>query len=219
MDLTAIIQWVALTVFGAAALVSLRSFRNDFPVVMKSLSVLWITLFMIDLAGNILRIRNNNNHWLYNIFGWLFYLPLALLYFRVIDSTSIRKAIRVFIPVFFVLIIIDSLLIEGVRQLQSVIIVCGGASIAFMAAAYIRQLYISESNDRISADPWFWFSLAFILYFGTSVPYLGMLNFLWENYPHFAALYYYYINISFTIVLHCLIITGFLCRTNYRKSS
>lgn len=219
MAFTEIISWLALSVFGAAAIISLRSFINDFPVELKIFSALWVLLFIIDVIGNIMREMNIHNHWLYNIFGWLFYLPLAGLYYRILESAFIRKLVKLFAVIFTLLIIVDSLFIEGVKQLQSIIIVCGGASVTFMAAAYLRQLYISESNEKISRDPWFWFSVALIVYFGASVPYLGMFNYLWEHYEDFAAVYYFYINISFTILLHCLIITGFLCRTNYRKSS
>lgn len=219
MTVTEIISWFALCVFGAAAIVSLRSFTRDFPQELKMLSVLWVVLFIIDVVGHIMREKNIHNHWLYNIFGWLFYLPLAGLYYRVMESLFVRKLIKIFAVVFTLLIIADSIFLEGVKQLQSIIIVCGGAAITFMAAAYVRQLYISESNEKISRDPWFWFSVAFIVYFGASVPYLGMFNYLWEHYQDFAAVYYFYINISFTILLHLLIITGFLCRTNYRKSS
>jgi hypothetical protein len=211
------ISWLALCIFGAAAIISLRSFRKDFPADLKWLSILWVVLFMIDVGGSILKIENIHNLWVYNIFGWLFYLPLALLYAKKIDHSFIRKCVRVFAVLFSIVIISDTLFIEGFHQLQSLVIVIGGTAIIILAAAYLRQLYLSDSNDRITRDPWFWFSIAFIVYFGASVPYLGMLNYLWQNYMDFAAVYYYYIYITFTLLMHCLIIIGFLCRTNFQK--
>jgi hypothetical protein len=211
------ISWLALGIFGTAAIISLRSFRNNFPDELKFLSVLWVVLFLIDVVGTIMRIRNINNLWLYNIFGWLFYLPLAGLYYQKINHPVVRKSIRVFAMLFTMMIVADTLFIEGFRQLQSLIIVIGGTAIIILAAAYMRQLYQSESNENITRDPWFWFSIAFVVYFGGSVPYLGMLNYLWEHYTDFAAVYYFYIYIGFTMVMHCLIIIGFLCRTNFQK--
>jgi hypothetical protein len=211
------ISWLALGIFGAAAIISLRSFRNNFPADLKWLSVLWVLLFLIDVGGSILKIRNVHNLWVYNIFGWLFYLPLAALYYQKIDNTIVRKCIRVFAVLFMIMIVADTLFIEGFQRLQSLVIVVGGTAITIIAAAYLRQLYQSESNEKITRDPWFWFSIAFIVYFGGSVPYLGMLNFLWEHYTDFAAVYYFYIYITFTMVMHSLIITGFLCRTNFQR--
>lgn len=134
-----------------------------------------------------------------------------------IDHSFIRKCVRAFAILFSIVIIFDTLFIEGFHQLQSLVIVIGGTAIIILAAAYLRQLYLSDSNERITRDPWFWFSIAFIVYFGASVPYLGMLNYLWKNYMDFAAVYYYYIYITFTLLMHSLIIIGFLCRTNFQK--
>lgn len=217
MPLTEWITWIAFGIFGSAAIISLRSFRNNFPTELKLLSVLWVVLFLIDVVGIIMRIRNLNNLWLYNIFGWLFYLPLVGLYYQKIDHPVIRKSIKVFAMLFTLMIVADTFFIEGFRQLQSLVIVVGGTAIIILAAAYLRQLYLSESNESITHDPWFWFSIAFIVYFGGSVPYLGMLNYMWEHYTHFAAVYYFYIYITFTMMMHGLIITGFLCRTNFQK--
>lgn len=208
-----------MAIFGAAALISLRSLRKNFPADLKLLSILWVILFLIDVAGIIMKTRNMHNHWLYNIFGWLFYLPLAALYYQKINQPVIRLCIKVFAILFTLMIIADTLFIEGFWKLQSLVIVVGGTAIIALAAIYLRQLYFSDSNEKITRDPWFWFSIAFIVYFGASVPYLGMLTYLWENYRDFAAMYYFYINITFTMVMHCLIITGFLCRTNFQKSS
>jgi hypothetical protein len=211
------ISWLALGVFGAAAFVSLRSFRHNFPGNLKWLSVLWVLLFFIDVVGSLLKARHFQNLWLYNIFGWLFYLPLAALYYHVIDHAFIRTSIKVFAALFLMLIVADTFLLEGFWQLQSLIIVIGGTAVIILAGAYLRQLYLSDSNENIMRDPWFWFSVAFIVYFGASVPYLGMLNYLWQNYTDFAAVYYSYIYIAFTMLLHCFIIIGFLCRTSFQK--
>lgn len=211
------ISWFALGIFGTASIVGIRSFRTHAPADMKWLSLLWVVLFIIDVGGNILKAKNIDNLWLYNIFGWLFYLPLAALYYQVIDHPLIRRCIRVFIPLFMLIIVTDTFFIEGFHRLQSLVIVTGGIAIIILAGAYLRQLYLSESNDNITSDPWFWFSVAFIVYFGVSVPYLGMLNYLWQHYTDFAAVYYSYIYIAFTMLMHGLIITGFLCRTNFQK--
>src|SRR5437870_3445374 len=107
------ISWLALSIFGAAAFISLRSFRNNFPPDLKGLSVLWVLLFMIDVGGSILRARNIHNLWIYNIFGWLFYLPLAALYYKKIENSFIRKCIKVFAILFTLMIVADTLFIEG----------------------------------------------------------------------------------------------------------
>lgn len=211
------LSWTMLCVFGAAAIVSLFSFRHAHLVGLRKLSLLWITLFLLDLVGYSMREMNLSNHWLYNIYNWIFYTAVVFLYYHQLQSPIVKTIIKIFMIVFPLFILIDSLFIEDIFRLQGLVIVLGGNFIIFAAAAYLQQLYKSNDTERITRDPWFWFSVAFIIYFAAAVPYLGMFNYLWDRYPDFAGMYFYYIYISFTLVLHILMIKGFLCRLNYQK--
>jgi hypothetical protein len=206
-----------LIIVGLTALVSLISFRNNYPLALKKLSALWVFNFCVDLAGHITRYYHINNHWLYNMYFWIMYLVLAHLYDEQISNTYVHRCIRWFYFVLPVLIIIESV-IYGINELQSAVIVVGGVFIIFLAAAYFRQLYLSEETVPINHDPWFWFSFGFLIHFGGTVPFLGMLNYLLEQYPSFTKFYYLYFSNSFTILLNLLIITGILCQRNYQKS-
>lgn len=212
-----ILRSLALFVFGAAATCSLIGFRYHYPINLKRLSILWVILFLLDVYGNILG-RTGRNHWLYNVFNWIWYASLAYLYYHQLQSQFIRRIIRLFLVAFPLFVVADSIFIEGIVQLQSLVIVLGGGFVVFMAAAYFRHLYLSEETENIQNDPWFWFSFGFIVYFaGGSVPFLGMLNYLNESAVKFARIYYSYVYLSFTILLHLLILTGFLCRRNYYR--
>jgi hypothetical protein len=206
-----------LTTVGLAAATSLISFRYDYPLALRQLSILWAFNFCADLAGYITRSMGIRNLWIYNINFWILYMALAYLYRQQIRSRRIRAAIGIFYFIFPPLVIINCWL-SGINDLQTVIIVAGGAFIVFLAAAYFRQLYISDDSDRITRDPWFWFSFGFLIQFGGTLPFLGMLNYLWQHYPQFTRFYYLYFSNAFTILLNILIIVGFLCRRNYQKS-
>ena len=217
MSLEQFIFVFPLSVVGLAAITSLISFRYDYPIALRQLSALWVFNFLADLAGYITRSMGIKNLWIYNIDFWVLYIVLAWLYKQQIGSRRIRAAISMFHFVFLPLVIIDTILF-GINDLQTVVIVAGGAFIVFLAAAYFRQLYISDDSTRITRDPWFWFSFGFIIQFGGTMPFLGMLNYLWQHYPQFTRFYYLYFSNTFTILLNILIIVGFLCRRNYQKS-
>lgn len=217
MSALEIIRSSALMVFGAAATCSLLSFRYHYPTNLRRLSVLWVALFTLDVYGHILG-KIGPNHWLYNVFSWIWYPSLAYLYYHELEDNLVRKIIRIFLIAFPLFILADCLFIEGITKLQTHVIVFGGAFVVFMATAYFRHLYNSEGTQNITRDPWFWFSFGFIIYFaGGSVPFLGMLNYLTQNDLKFAANYYHYIYLSLTVLLHLLILIGFVCRVNYRK--
>jgi len=206
-----------LFVVGLAAATSLISFRNNYPDVLKKMSVLWVINFCFDLAGHITKHYGIKNHWLYNILFWIMCMSLAHLYDQQIKNKYVHSSIRWFYVLFPLLVLTESIVV-GIRDLQTVIIVTGGIFMIFLAACYFRQLYLSNESERITRDPWFWFSFGFIIHYGTTTPFLGMLNYLWHHYPAFTSFYYSYFSNSFTILLNILIITGFLCQTNYQKS-
>lgn len=206
-----------ITVVGLAAATSLISFRYDYPIALRQLSILWVFNFFADLAGYITRALDIRNLWIYNIDFWVLYMGLAWLYRQQIISRRISAAAGIFCILFPLLVVAD-VIVFGINDLQTVIIVAGGAFIVFLAAAYFRQLYISEDTERITRDPWFWFSFGFLIQFGGTLPFLGMLNYLWHHYPRFTRFYYLYFSNMFTILLNLLIIAGFLCRRDYQKS-
>lgn len=217
MNTEQLISTLPIIIVGLAAAISLISFRNHYPLTMKQLSLLWVLNFIADLSGHITKYAGMKNHWIYNIYFWILYLVLAYLYDKQIENKYIHHSIRWFYIVFPVLIITESIR-HGIGDLQTIIIVIGGIFMIALAVAYFRQMYLSEETTRITRDPWFWFSIGFLIHFGGTIPFLGMLNYLWQRSPAFTHFYYLYFSNSFTIFLNLLIIVGFLCRRNYQKS-
>jgi hypothetical protein len=200
-----------------AAVSSLSAFRFQFPLSLKLLCITWVFMFAIELVGHILQSKGIRNHWLYNIFNPLFYILLALIYKRVIASSAVKRIIITFFIVFPLFIVINSLFIQGLGSLQTLTIVIGGSFVVLLSGVYFWQLYQSDSTEKISHDPFFWFSFGFVLYFGGTVPYLGMLNYLWKISQEFTRFYFVYFYNVFSIVLNVLVTIGFLCRRNYPK--
>jgi hypothetical protein len=217
MDFDQIISLLPITIVGLAALVSLISFRAGYPLVLKQLSVLWVVNFLFDLAGNITTHLKIPNHWIYNIYWWIQYPALAYLYGKLLKSKFIHRCIRWFYFIFPLLVIFESIW-RGLIELQTIMIVTGDIFMITLTVAYFRQLYLSEETEPITRDPWFWFSFGFLIHFGGTVTFLGMLNYLWQRFPDFTKFYYVYFSNTFTIMLNLLIIAGFLCKRNYQKS-
>lgn len=216
MTIRDLFSTLPLFIVALAAATSLISFRKNYPLTLKKLSVLWVVNFCVDLAGHLTKYYGIRNHWLYNIFFWIMYMTLAHLYDQQIQNKFVHYSIRWF-HILFPLLIVAEYIIAGITDLQTLIIVTGGIFMIFLAACYFRQLYLSDESENITRDPWFWFSFGFIIHFGNTTPFLGMLNYLWYHYPAFTSFYYSYFSNTFTILLNILIITGFLCQRNYQK--
>ena len=219
MSFIHVISIFPLAFVGITAIISLQAFTYHLPIQFKILSATWCLYFAVDIAGHVTSMLHIYNHWLYNIFNLFFYPSLMYVYQWQLQNRRIRKIIPGLYVGFIVFVMINSLFIQGIATLQTLTIVVGNSIIIFLAGTYFWEMYISEATEKISRDPFFWFSFGFILYFGGTLPFLGMLNYLWQRNEEFTTFYYRYISNAFAILLNILIVIGFLCRKNYQRSS
>lgn len=218
MSLNQFITVLPLFFIGLAAVISTRAFATSLPLPLKMLSRLCLITFAVELAGHLTR-DQNNNFWIYNIFHVFYYIYLANIYYHTLTSENIKMVIPLFYVTFLLFAIFNTLFLQGMHSLQTYTLVLGGSFMIFLAGAYFWELFTSTENESITRDPFFWFSFGYILYFGGTVPFLGMFNYLSNNFYEFTVFYYRNFSNAFSILLSILIMIGFLCRKNFQKSS
>jgi hypothetical protein len=213
-----VLSMVPLFFIASAAIASVRAQITDAPEPLKILSKLWLAMLLVEIAGHFTR-KDEENYWLYNCFHLLYYPVLANIYSYFISNEKVRASIQVFYWVFVSFFLCNTLFIQGIRPLQTMTLVFGGCFIIFLGGSYFWQLFNSNDNQKITADPFFWLSFGLILYFGGTVPFLGMFNYLKENFFDFAYFYFTYVYNAFAIILNIIIVITFLCKINYPKLS
>jgi hypothetical protein len=208
----------------AASIVALIAFRRWLPLHFKLLLVFVFLYAFVDTAGNIIaryyidtagniiaRYYKLNNHFYYNLVWGVQYMVIAYFYYHTLQSRIIKKIIVGFFALFPIFFIINASWIQGFYRLQTYSIVLGASFMLLFAVSYIWQVYTSTETQSIFRDPVFWFSLAWLFYYGLTAPYLGMLNYLLNNFYDFASDYYLWV-IDFSDCLRSsLLIIGFLC--------
>lgn len=212
----ALLPLLSLSFIGLAALVSTRALFTNASPPLKILSRLWLAMFGVEVVGHFTR-QEEENYWLYNCFHFFFYPWLANIFSYVIENRKVQTSITAFYWVFILFVVCNTLFIQGFRAWQTLTHVVGGCFIIFLGGAYFIQLLNSMDNERITADSFFWLSFGLVLYFGGSVPFLGMFNYLKNNFFDFTSFYFTYVYNMFSIVLNLLIIRAFLCRMSYPK--
>ncbi len=180
--------------------------------VMRLLAVSIMLIALIDTAGTVLAGFHKGNHFLYNILYAINFLILGLFFSKVLRSLFMKRLAYIFLISFSLFHIINTVFIQGFEKLNTYSYVFGGSFVLVFSIAYIWQLYMSDETKSIWRDPAFWFSVAWLIYFAVSVPYFGMLNFLWEQYPDFTSFYFSVIYFAAAIIYNLLITTGLLCR-------
>jgi hypothetical protein len=215
-----ILPFIPLAFLCLAAVVSLRSFKKKYPYYLKAFSLFWCFVFLIDLTGHLL-IRTKattNNHWLYNTAQIITALFMAWFYFQILKGRKSKMILSWLLPVILLLLLINSFFIQPITRLQTNSFVITGFLIASLAATYFWQLNQSDETQALTKDPLFWINLGLIFYYVATAPFLGMLNYIYSNFPKFTGLYFKIVSYGFSIFLNLCITISFLCRKNHQKS-
>ncbi len=218
-QLYAIVPFIPLAIIGITSLISLRTFIIDAPEPLKKLSRLWLVLFAVEMSGLLLKyVAGKPNKWIFNLFYVFFFIYLSSIFSRVLESPRVQTVIGFFYIAFIAFAIVNGLFIQDVREFHTLTYVVGGIFSIYLSGSYLWQMVVSPDNDSVTRDPFFWVSFALILYFGGTVPFYGMFNYLERHHYEFTVFYHTYISNSFAIVLNILIMIALLCRKRYPKS-
>lgn len=187
-------------------------FRKTLPLSYRWFILLIIILSILETVANAIGFfARMKNHFVWNII-YVIQLTLVPYFFKFwLRRLWIKKIITIYIYIFPLSVLVNTLWIQGFFTLHTYNFVIGGSFILFLSVAYLGELYTNEESQNILRNPVFWFSLAYLFYFAVSVPYLGMLNYLVTNYLSFATLYYEHIFERTNCLYNILLTIGFLC--------
>lgn len=210
MSESQIIPLIPLIFIAIAMIAGLFVLASNAQQPLKMLAQLWIIVFTAEVMGRVvIYFEYDNNYPIYNLLQFILFFFLAIIYFEVLQNENVRNSIRIFFGVLLVFVLINSLFIQGIFNFQTLTRILGCIFILYLAGAYLWQLYISQDNDKITADPFFWLSFGLIFYYGGTTPFIGMLNYMNENFPDFTMFYRDYISNAFSIFLNILVTVAF----------
>jgi len=187
-------------------------YRKTLPFSYRWFAMLVILLSILETIGNVIAFSGIRDHFFFNIIFaiQLTFIPFFFKYWLHLQAVK-KRIIPVFLFIFPLLILINTLWGQGFYTLQTYTYALGGSIVLLLSVAYLRELYTDEETQNIFYDPVFWLSIAFLIYFSVTVPFYSMLNYLLKNQLEFVAKYYLII-IDVTICLYnILLTTGFLC--------
>jgi hypothetical protein len=194
-----------------ACLTAIFVFRKSLPFSFRWFIIFVVFVSILETAANYMAFKHIRDHFLFNII-FAFQLILLPLFFKHwLRQVMIKKIITGYLLIFPLLLLINTIWIQGFYTLQTYTYAFGGSFVLLLSVAYLRELYTDDETQNVFRNPVFWFNIAYLIYFAVSVPYFGMLNYLVENQLEFAAKYYVVI-IDGTICLYNILLTiGFLC--------
>lgn len=204
-------QFYTIFFVWLAGFTAIFVFRKSLKFSYRLLLVLIILVSVFETTAFILASRNIKNHFLFNISDFIQFIALPYFFYLHLQNHSIKKIILGYFILFPLFVLVNTFWIQGPETLHTYSYVLGGGFVLSLTIAYLWQLYISKERRNIFLDPMFWISAAYLSYFTISVPYLGMLNYLWSMNPTFTRWYYLVIYDGGLIINKLLLTVGFVC--------
>lgn len=159
---------------------------------------------------------------MFNIFTaseFVFYSAIFLLH---LNNVTLKKIIRLLIPTYLVLVIINILFIQGVNSFHTYTFLLGSFFMVVYSCFFLYESILPESlNTNLSKQPFFWVCIGLLIFYLGSV----IINALFE-YLTSASLkaqgteIYTTITNSLNVILYGSFSIAFiLCRNNRKTSS
>lgn len=213
------VHFIYLAPLLTGALISLKSFRFQWPGAYKWFSVFLIGTACMELAAVAWKLQlhqtaywnfSNSNLWIYNGYFLPEYLFYFFFYSSVLDDTWLKKGRLTFAILHSAFALLNLCIFQGPRQLNTYTIIIGNLVVLGCALLYFRQELLRKVPRNLNADALFWISLGAVLFHTVSLPYFICINYLSRtNLPMAIALFN--ILLMLNIVLYSCYLTAFLC--------
>lgn len=213
--------YLYIFILGLSFLTSLVSFKLNYPIHLKIFSILLgITLINEIIANYFLTaLHLRSNHPVYNVFMLIEFWVFAFYYSFILKSRFQKIINRLFLILFPVFWYITTFhLFNGLNHWNSYLILAGFSFTVFWSVAYCYQLFTSAQLIRFRRHSEFWIAIGLIIFYSCNLPYLGMYNFLSNNFPELAEQLKKVLQPT-NCIMYFLFIYAYLCRTtNIMKS-
>lgn len=195
-----------------------RGFIYFFPFLLVTVTVELVAKFVMGENTNSRPAR----FLMFNIFTtaeFVFYSAIFLLH---LNNTTLKKIIRILIPVYLVLVTVNIIFIQGPNSFHTYTFLLGSFFMVVYSCFYLYESILPESlNSNLSKQPFFWVCIGLLIFYLGSV----IINALFE-YLTSASLMaqgtviYTTITNSLNVILYGSFSIAFiLCRNNRKTSS
>ncbi len=209
------IFYLYITILAFAFIVSLISFKLNYKIHLKIFSVLLGLTLVNEIIANyflsVLHLRSNLP--VYNIFMLIEFWVFALYYSYILKSRFQKIIIRLFLILFPVFWYITTFhFFNGLNHWNSYLILAGFSFTVFLSVAYCYRLFTSDQLIKFRKQSEFWIAIGLIIFYSCNLPYLGMYNYLSNNFSELALQLKKVLQPT-NCLMYALFIYAYICRT------
>lgn len=214
--------YIYLFVLLTSTILVIANIDKDLPYLLlqKQVAVLMVITLMTEVSGLYLTELKIQNSYIYNLFVFFQFMYVSWLFYGVISSGSFRTIIRIFLALFPVIFLVNSLYFQNfVEVFQTNIFLLGSLFMVFLAISYFYFLMTEPSYAELNILqlPMFWLSTGMLFYFSGAFVWAIYLNFLiGEDYSLAGSISR--ITTILASLMYILFAIGFSCHKLFRTS-
>ncbi len=171
------------------------------------LFTLWF-IVIIEFFGKWYRMNIGNNHIVYNVYNFINFSFLLILYLTYLKKKIHKKWVTYFLIFYIVSFFLNSIIQNYMTQIQVAPFIVGALCIIITIIFYFSEILNSNQVLYISKNLLFWISVGLLLYFVGKIPTRIVKNY-WTGMNGYG-----YISITefiLSIIMNIFFITGFVC--------
>jgi hypothetical protein len=201
--------------FSLAAAV--LTYKRTQPFYMKIFLLFLAVTFAIESTMWVIAVYlHNRTTWLANIGLIIEFSFYGLFFYQVLRGVFIKNLIRVFLVTFPLFSIYNITLGQGLHVFNHHTFIFGGVMVVMLCVMYFYELMRSPSYVDIIREPVFWIATGVIFFYIGTLPYFGLINYLFKHFPEIAKSYFVIVKVL-NILLYILFTIAYLCRRGRQR--
>ena len=176
-------------------------------------SLLWLVAFslLVEIIGWHFKVK-----WIYRFFQPIEYLIIAKYFFKVIQSSKIRKLINVTITLVVVLNMFNIFFYKEFKQLTTYCFLGGAFFLSVWSILYFKQCFKELYETDFAHNPEFWICTGILFFYAGSFFQMGFTNIIY-SYNKELAQNLYVINHFLNYIFYVMLTYGFICQAKYQR--
>lgn len=210
-----------------SAIFSLKAFRLKWPLAYRIFSIYLFIALITDVLGTLWRVYlfqfkewtpfgAEYNSWILTFSIAPQYLFLMAVYYEVLKSKKIKKAIHFIAIGFTFFVIINFTFGQGIKAINSLSHLIADAIMLLLVYFYVEQLRTQNELVKLTEQPMIWISLGVFIFHLLNIPLLYCLDYLYHSNKATAVSFMQFYRLIIFLT-YTLFIKAFLCPTPRRK--
>jgi hypothetical protein len=219
------VHYIYLIPLLAATIAGIRSYRQKWPAPFPQFSLFLLLTVLIEsfaicwkwyLHKTAYWSYSKGNYWIYDAFVIVKILFFMWLFYRLLHSARVKKAIRVIAVPVALLGIMEYSLTQTPVKATIYTIGVSNLIITLLSLGFFRQILKEAIVADLKNNPAVLIATGALIYHSATTPLFIYLNFLNAG-SQSLAISFIYINHVFNIIMYSLFLTSFLCKPSFQK--